>query len=53
MGHIFDKDGVRVDTTLFPGKYEEEGSLFSSPSLYQIGSKLFSQEWLQDPNFLT
>jgi hypothetical protein len=35
--------------TLFPGSMKMKGPSFLSHSLYQIGSKLVHQEWLQDP----
>jgi hypothetical protein len=34
---------------LFQENMKMKGPFFPSPSLYQIGSKLFHQEWLQDP----
>jgi hypothetical protein len=41
------KESVVVDA--LSRKYEDEGSLFFSPSLYQIGSKLFSRNGYKIP----
>jgi hypothetical protein len=49
---IYKKGKYNVVVDALSRKYEDEGSLFLSPPLYQIGSRLFTRNGYTIPKFL-